>query len=69
LRSLGNVRLTQLVGVYVDAWERGDVDAVVALLAQDALIAMPPLPAWYRGRETVAEFLGRRVLSDVRPHR
>ncbi|MGP0049058.1 MAG: sigma-70 family RNA polymerase sigma factor [Solirubrobacteraceae bacterium] len=69
LRSIGDRRLTQLVGVYVDAWERGDVDAVVALLTQDALLAMPPLPAWYRGRETIAEFLADRVLSDARPHR
>ena len=42
---------------YVDAWERGDVDAVVAMLADDATIAMPPIPTWYAGREAVADFL------------
>ena len=63
LRSLGDERLTALVGTYVDAWERGDVETVVALLAQDALIAMPPLPTWYRGRDAVGRFLARRVLA------
>jgi RNA polymerase sigma-70 factor, ECF subfamily len=61
LRALGDHRLTELVGIYVDAWERADVDAVVALLAQDAVIAMPPVPTWYRGRDAVAGFLARRM--------
>ncbi len=69
LRSLGDERLTEIVGVYVDAWERGDVDAVVALLAEDALIAMPPLPTWYRGRRSVGAFLADRVLAGDRPWR
>src|SRR6266571_6071827 len=30
LRSLGDQKLRELVGRYVDAWEQGDVDAVVA---------------------------------------
>jgi RNA polymerase sigma-70 factor (ECF subfamily) len=63
LRALGDKKLTDLVGVYVDAWERGDVEAVAALLAEDALMAMPPLPTWYRGRDAVARFLARRVLA------
>jgi RNA polymerase sigma-70 factor (ECF subfamily) len=57
LRSLSDDALRQLVQRYVTAWERNDVDAVVAMLAQDAKLAMPPLPSWYRGREQVATFL------------
>ena len=43
LRALGDERLREIVDGYVDAWERGDVDAVVAMLAEDATFAMPPL--------------------------
>ncbi len=51
LRAIGDEQLREVVDGYVDAWERGDVEAVVAMLAQDAVIAMPPMPTWYRGRE------------------
>jgi RNA polymerase sigma-70 factor (ECF subfamily) len=57
LRELGDVRLRELVGEFVAAWERADVDAVVGLLTDDAVIAMPPRASWFRGREAVATFL------------
>jgi RNA polymerase sigma-70 factor, ECF subfamily len=57
LRSLSDNALRQVVQRYVTAWERNDVDAVVAMLAEDAKLAMPPLPTWYRGRDQVASFL------------
>ena len=65
LRALGDERLRELVDRYVRAWEDGDVDAVVALLADDATIAMPPRPTWYRGRDAVAGFLGEYPLDGV----
>jgi RNA polymerase sigma-70 factor (ECF subfamily) len=37
--------------------ETGDVDGLVALLADDVLLTMPPIPLEYQGRELVAEFL------------
>jgi len=66
LRSLGDGALRQVVERYVTAWERNDVDAVVAMLADDARMAMPPLPTWYRGREQVAIFLGGGPLAGAR---
>ncbi len=57
LQALGDERLRELVDGFVDAWERADVDAVVTMLADDATIAMPPQPTWYRGRDAVAAFL------------
>jgi RNA polymerase sigma-70 factor (ECF subfamily) len=69
LRALGDERLNELVGAYVSAWERGDVEAVVAMLANDARIAMPPIPTWYRGRDAVGCFLSERALRDEQPRR
>jgi RNA polymerase sigma-70 factor (ECF subfamily) len=42
LRSLGDERLQDIVQRYIHAWESGDVDTIIALLAKDATIAMPP---------------------------
>jgi RNA polymerase sigma-70 factor (ECF subfamily) len=66
LRALGDERLRAIVDAYVGAWERSDVDAVAAMLAEDATLAMPPMPTWYAGREAVAGFLGRLPLAGRR---
>ena len=55
MRALGDGRVREIVQAFVDAFERGDVGAIVALLAEDATFAMPPYADWYRGREAVAE--------------
>ena len=57
LKALGDERLREIVAGFVDAWERADVDSVVAMLAHDATITMPPQPTWYRGRDAIASFL------------
>jgi RNA polymerase sigma-70 factor (ECF subfamily) len=57
LRTLGDKRLRELVGRYCDAIERGDAEAVVAMLTEDAVWAMPPVVTWYRGRPAIARFL------------
>jgi RNA polymerase sigma-70 factor (ECF subfamily) len=57
LRSLDDQELREIVDGFVDAWERDDVDAVAAMLAEDAIMTMPPLPTWYSGREAVDAFL------------
>ena len=64
LRALGDDGLRRIVERYIDAWERGDVDAILALLAEDATFAMPPLPTWYRGRDAIAVFLTRFALRE-----
>ena len=46
-----------LLDRYVDAFERYDVDALVALLREDAIIAMPPFELWLRGRADIRMFL------------
>jgi RNA polymerase sigma-70 factor, ECF subfamily len=63
LRALGDSELRQTVNRFADAWERNDVDAVVAMLADDARMTMPPWPSWYAGRDAVATFLRSWPLS------
>jgi RNA polymerase sigma-70 factor (ECF subfamily) len=55
LRRLGDDRLRELVSSLVDALENGHVEMILALLAEDAVFSMPPYPAWYRGRDQIAE--------------
>ena len=62
LTALGDGR-EPLVRAFSDAWERADVDALVAMLADDVRFTMPPLPAWFEGRDDVARFLAERVFA------
>ena len=57
LRDLGDEAVGAIVARWTDAWQAGDVDAIVALLADDARYSMPPLPEWYRGRDEIRAFL------------
>ena len=45
-----------LVERFVDAWERVDIDGLVALLREDAVMAMPPEPVCFLGADAVGEF-------------
>lgn len=60
--TLDSSAQTQLAA-YVRAWEAADITALVHLLKDDATYSMPPIPAWYRGRETIRALLGRTVFS------
>jgi hypothetical protein len=62
LRALGDAAIREVVERYIDAWERGDVEAILALLAKDAKFTMPPLPTWYHGRDAIAIYLRRSAL-------
>jgi RNA polymerase sigma-70 factor (ECF subfamily) len=48
-----DARTRALLDRYIRAWETADVGALVGLLKDDAVFAMPPVPTWYRGREAV----------------
>jgi RNA polymerase sigma-70 factor, ECF subfamily len=45
-----------LLHKYFAAWETANIPALVALLSEEATLAMPPYPWWYRGREAIAAF-------------
>jgi RNA polymerase sigma-70 factor, ECF subfamily len=63
MRELGGSELQQIVDRFADAWGRNDVDAIVAMLADDVRMAMPPWPRWYGGRDAVKTFLGNWPLA------
>jgi len=55
----------ELVGRYAAALENADMTGLVALLREDAVLEMPPLPGWFRGRAAVARFLGTKVITGA----
>jgi RNA polymerase sigma-70 factor (ECF subfamily) len=63
LRALGDRRISVLVDRYLAAWENNDVDTVVAMLTEDAAIAMPPLANWFGPRDVMATFLAAFPMS------
>ena len=46
-----------LLARYMEAFERYDVDALVALLHEDATLTMPPFELWLRGIGDIRRFL------------
>jgi RNA polymerase sigma-70 factor, ECF subfamily len=52
-----------LVARYVRAWHTHDVSALVALLREDAYMAMPPTPSWYQGRDDIGIYLRQLFAS------
>jgi RNA polymerase sigma-70 factor, ECF subfamily len=69
LRMLGDRRTQDLVHRYADAMERGDIQMLVGMLTQDVTWSMPPVPTWFRGLESVTDFLVRYPLTDRWKHR
>jgi RNA polymerase sigma-70 factor (ECF subfamily) len=72
LAALGPDGRRELVEALVAAWERADVPALLDLLAADARFLMPPLPAWFSGRDAIGRFLSERLFATpwkLRPMR
>ena len=66
LRALGDDGVRRVVDAYLQAWDREDVDGVVAMLTDDASFSMPPLRVWYGGAggpEEMAAFMRVGPLS------
>jgi RNA polymerase sigma-70 factor, ECF subfamily len=54
-----SVHERELVRRFADAWEADDIDAIVALLTEDAWVTMPPAPFEYQGPAAIVNFLRR----------
>ncbi|HMD93309.1 MAG TPA: nuclear transport factor 2 family protein [Trebonia sp.] len=55
-----------IVARFVSAYEAADVDALVALLTNDVITSMPPMPLEYEGRDAVARFFASILGSGRR---
>jgi RNA polymerase sigma-70 factor (ECF subfamily) len=64
-----SARERELVGRFVDAAERGDIDGIVSLLTGDAWLTMPPQPYEYQGPVAIARFLEDRQARRGAPLR
>ncbi|SHN25142.1 RNA polymerase subunit sigma-70 [Cryptosporangium aurantiacum] len=53
----GDPGVRELARRYASAWEAGDVETILALLAGDARYSMPPEAAWYAGADAIRGFL------------
>ena len=49
---------------FIDAHQRADASAAIAMLREDARVAMPPMPFWFDGRETIVQSL----IAGLREH-
>jgi RNA polymerase sigma-70 factor, ECF subfamily len=53
-----------LLNRYATAFENADIAALTELLRDDAVLEMPPLPAWFTGPEHIGLFLRSHVLRQ-----
>jgi RNA polymerase sigma-70 factor (TIGR02960 family) len=65
----GSAAERELVDRLTRAYDAGDVDSVVALLTDDVLLRMPPVPLEYQGRELTARFLTAVAFRQGRTYR
>jgi RNA polymerase sigma-70 factor (ECF subfamily) len=58
-REPDHTAIRETIERYVRAFESADVDALVTLLTQDAVLEMPPVPLWYSGAGDYGRFIAR----------
>lgn len=56
---------SQLLTRYMQAWVAADAPGLAALLREDAILTMPPLPAWYLGRATIQAFFEKYLFTGA----
>ncbi len=67
LRPIDDAETSALLSRYVQAWELADVNALVALLHEDATLAMPPLAEWLAGARAIGAAIEAMVFGPAGP--
>ncbi len=52
-----------LLDRFAAAFEDADVAALATLLRDDVVLEMPPIPAWFTGRDAVLTFVAEKILT------
>lgn len=55
LRTIGDERVRRLAERFAESFERGEVEAILELLSDEATFQMPPFPGWRRGKEAISD--------------
>ena len=66
--DITDLRVQQLLQRYVRAWQLTDIEEFVGIVAEDIRFIMPPLTAWFDGREAVAAFVEDAIFAPARPY-
>jgi RNA polymerase sigma-70 factor (ECF subfamily) len=56
----------ELLGRYVEAFEHYDIERLVTLLREDAVMSMPPFAMWIRGAQNIGRFMLEPTPSQCR---
>ena len=59
LREPDDRTVRETIDRYIRAFEAADVDTLVTLLTDDAVLEMPPVPLWFAGRADYGRFIAR----------
>ena len=66
--DMSEPRIRQFLERYVRAWQLADIEEFMRLIAEDIRFSMPPLAAWFDGREAVGAFVENAVFAPARPY-
>jgi RNA polymerase sigma-70 factor (ECF subfamily) len=64
--ALPSPQLQPLLHRYVTLWEQADIPGLVGLMREDAWFTMPPIPAWFQGREEIATLFRTSIFTTPR---
>lgn len=69
LHRMGDEHVVELARHYAAAIDNGNMNALMALLTEDATWSMPPHAVWYEGKAALVEFLDQDVFPQRWRHR
>lgn len=56
-------QLQPMLQRYMTFWEQADIPGLVGLMREDAWFTMPPIPAWFQGREEIATLFRASIFT------